>query len=804
MNGEIQFRQGAGLQIGASAMKAGVGTAIGLALALLLAGPRLAFAQAEAQNVAGQVVIEEVLVTARRKEEEIQDVPLAVTALGQVQLEEAGVFDLAELRYVAPSFIGAAVTGRETATAFGIRGQVSSDVLITVDPAVAVYMADVPIGRAYGVGITGTLDIQSAQVLKGPQGTLFGRNTTGGAVLINPNLPGDELEGSLRAGFGDLDRQEFEGVLNLPLGEAVAARLAVLKKDRDGYIENRLPDGEDFYSDDSLTWRASLALTPTDALTSTFILDGLDDKSSGMGTAINNFYTNPFVPEADLSFFFAPRVAEQAAAPFYSTAGGDRNPLTGNPPYSDLEMFGASNITTFDLSEGLTFKSIVGYRSVELSDNSDLDGGKNNDPLPPEFFPPWGVPAIGLEAEQFSDIESASVELQLLGNNDRLDWILGAFYFSEEGDDGARAYQLGFANQVSGGWAQNRSYSIFGQGTYSMTDALNLTLGLRWTKDKRKFFSSLSAINFDGSVTCSLYDDVVPGSQPVFPGGPCPDNLGGSESFSEPTWNLGFDYRLDEDQMLYAAHRRGYRSGAFSSRAVALTQFTAADPETIDDIEVGYKGDLPLGSALLRINTAAYYSSYDDIQRVRVLVSPASGAQYNTIVNAAEATVWGWELEATLLATEGFTLSGFYAYTSAKYDSWEEPNPFVPGATIDQSGFDFPNIPEHSYSITARYQLPLDSSLGELSVQGNVYYFGKTAIWDTDQELPGATESAYTLLNARVNWARIMGGPFDVSLWGKNLGNEKYYRGGLVLPTLFSTGYFGEPRTWGLDLTYSF
>jgi iron complex outermembrane receptor protein len=719
----------------------------------------------------GARAIEEVIITARRVEESAQDVPLAVTAFGEKQLEQAGIADVGDLAKSVPSFNAVPTTGRKSATTFMIRGQKPSDVIVTVDPAVGVYVADVPIVRTYGLGTASALDIQTLQVLKGPQGTLFGRNTTGGAVVITPNEPTQELEGSIKAGIGNFSQRTLEGVANLPINDTLAARVAVVSNSHDGYIENRVAGGHDFGNENTLTWRASLKWMPTDQLTSTLFLDGFDARDDGVGVGLTY----------GVGATFAPLAAAQAAADFHSSAGN--NGVRGRRPLGDVQVLGASNTTTYDLNDIYTIKNVVAWRSVKQHDITDLDGSQ----------------APILATDQRSDIEQFSEEIQLIASYDKLDLISGLFWFKERGDDGAYALQ-GPATSLSGGSATNESYSIFSQGTYHVTDDLNVTLGLRWSHDDREYIANAQDLEA-GNWLCGIYTSQTSGVRANAAGTCRPE---ASDNFEEPTYNLSVDYKVADRQMVYAAARHGYRSGAFSSRAATLDDFVAAQQETVDDYELGYKGDFDIGTTLMRLNAAVFYSDYQDMQRLRTrfATTPTGGSKlYNTIENAGQATIQGAELEATWSLTDDLTISGFYAYIDAEYDEWDGTNAL--GAPADLSANKFNGVPLNSGSVTVRYRLPfIDVALGDVYVQGNAYHQSKTALWDT-QDLPGSTQDGYWLYNARIDWENVMGQPLDISLWGKNLADEEYFVGALVTGG-FSTGYIADPKTYGIEAKYKF
>jgi len=748
--------------------------------------------------------IEEIVVTARRVEESLQETPLSITALSGEQLKAAGVTEVGDLAVSTPSVQVAPTTGRKTAASFAIRGQKASDVVIVNDPSVGVYLAEVPLMRPYGIAAMGLLDIQSVQVLKGPQGTLFGRNTTGGAVLITPSEPSDHLEGSASAGFGDYSSRELEGILNLPVADTLALRFAVGYSDQDGLIGNRSgstatvpltvqmlsPDdryrkglGRDFGEGDMLAYRASLRWQPSERLKSVVYLDGAEFSSTGTGVTVRAVDPTGLA-DVLYSGAFSQAQREQQAARFYSAQSG-----VGN--YSELSVFGVANISSFQVSDSFTIKNILGYRSVDNQDLTDVDGVAS---------------AAAIDTEQLSVVDQISEEFQLVGSafDDRLNWIAGLFYFTESGEDSSEGVLLSGAaggavnvfripSRTGASDAQNLSYSAFTQGTWSFTDALNLTLGLRFTRDEREVTSqasqgdpTLPEAHPNGQL-CNLEDDNgVPRSRED-----CSITL--KKTFSEPTWNVSLDYRLSDTHLIYGAHRHGYRSGGFNSQIDSAAQRKPFESETVDDVELGYKADLTLAGSPLRLNLATYFADYRNIQRL--LVDPSLT---RFIVNAASATITGGELEMTWLPLDGLTLSGYYSMQRARYEK------FTGLSGEDLSDNRFAAIPDHQGGFTLRLQRSLDELEGELALQANVYAQSETEMWDETQ--PGTHQGGHTLYSGRLEWNRISGSAFSAALWGKNLGNKQYYVGSLGLYNLFgfTNGYLGEPRTVGLELSYRF
>ncbi|MET0378381.1 MAG: TonB-dependent receptor [Spongiibacteraceae bacterium] len=759
-----------------------------ISLAVIGAALVLAHNAAHAQDSAPKArSIEEVIVTSRRVEESQQDIPLAVTAFTSEALQAAGVNNLSDLKSI-PSFTLAPLSGRSTTLTVQLRGQRNSDATTSVDPAVGVYLAEVPIMRTFGIGAMSALDVQSMEVVKGPQGTLFGRNTTGGALLITPNAPTQHIEGSVALGIGNYNRKTAELMFNAPITDVAAGRIAIRKAMHDGYINNR-SDFADINDEDSIAARASLLLEPTDTLTNTTFADYFDHDSHSGAKLRSIAPGSSQVRTTYGSATLAQALNEADNSDFWSTRSLNDSPTSA-------EGMGLTNITTYELSDSLTIKNIFGYREVEAIDTK-LES------MMPSF--PVNISDQTAKTNQYSE------ELQLQGAMDRLDWIVGLFLFKENSEESGTAYSLAttwppaIGPNIVNLEVENISKSIFGQGNYAFTDSLSLTLGARWTEDKREL-DVLSNINYrnPAAPVCSLTATNVP---PLISLSPCTKKV--SKDFSAPSYNISLDYKLDDRQLVYLAHRSGYRSGGFTTTAQRPLQFEPFDKETVKDIELGYKADFDIFETPLRVNAAYYYSDYKDIQRNVAEIAPGGTQIVNTVKNAGSATIQGLELETTWLPIDALEIGAFYTYTDAGYDEFESLS--SAGVVQDLSKNEFAPVPEHQGGLNVTYTYALGEA-GELRFLVGGYWQSRVAgnvvnrLAGTDIDIPGAFQSGYGLYNARITWNDIYGQPLSISLWGKNLTDTEYYTSTTTqYETLgLASGYFGEPRTFGLDARYSF
>lgn len=772
-----------------------------LATTMLAAFPAAALAQqttsptqAPAQ-AAEDTEVDEVVVTARRREERLQDVPIAVTALSADQLARDGINNMDELRTAVPGLISVPGTGGggRAFPSFAIRGQSQQETVILVDGSVGVYFNEIPAARPQGVN-QGLVDIESVEVLKGPQGTLFGRNSTGGAILVRSRQPVDYFEASLGATVGNLQTRNVEAMVNIPLGNRVALRLAGGVFTDDGFLYDEILRRNVNYTNYS-TFRASLAFDITDNLRSTFYFNSFSEDDGGSGGfvhAVNPagvFNSMAARTARNYTQTLEQMLADQQARGIYRTA-------SGQPMYTIVDTRDYSNITTFEASPNLTFKNIIGYRTVEDHVWEDADG----------------LPIPLLPIERIDNFDQFSEEFQVLGTTGNLEWIGGLFYFEESGENQgisvSGAIDPGLLEPTSATlypgatWVNNnqlgdnRSFAVFAQGSYDLSnwvDGLGLTVGLRQTWDDKE-----ATIRNRTATTCRFTRDMDnnPLTPEVNPGlAGC--SLTNSASFDALTWNVSLDWHMDADTLIYGAARRGYRSGGFSARATSQLGLSRPfSPEYVNDFEIGVKRDWHFGSeGFLRTNLAVFNSNYTDIQRYVTDLTVVPTVSF--ITNAAEATIRGAELEWLYRPVHGFEFSGFYSYLDAHFDRWVYQG-------RDNSGYPLARAPKHTFSATIRADLPIDPSWGEADI--SLTYFSTAEYSSADdftalQVIPG-----YELWNASSEWRGVMGTNLDVIFFVNNLLGEEYVRHYTsVYPSLgYDSLTPGAPRTFGVRFNVRF
>jgi len=778
--------------------------------------------------------LDEIIVTARRTSERLQDVPIAVSAFSGEQLQRQNILQPQDLQRVAPSLTVTPTARGISTPQYGIRGQRASTPTMLIDPGVGLYFAEVGQSRAGGGNAT-MYDLESVQVLRGPQGALFGRNNTGGAVLITPMAPGESAEGYVTARIGDYNLRDLEGAANLPLGETLDLRIAGRTIERDGYFRS-VTTGQRSYDINNQSLRASLRWTPTEAFTSTLIGTWLD--SDEAGSMLKPTAINPIaITNATLRALLQADFDRQQTLGFYENAQGSGAENFRNRAHN--RVVGLQNTSTLDLSETLTLKNIIGWRDIEVDYCLDALGTLSHIQR-----------YCGLQ-----DTSQFSNELQLQGDFDNLNVVAGLFYFRESGDEINRnpgVVALSTLASPLSNWvdseATNVSYAAFVHADYSLSENLSVSAGVRWTRDEREVVwhsrqeaAATGALprrivcRMDGlvTVTPSPYTTVADADANLI----TPDrdlcSFQAQADFSEPTWTLSATYEVTPRNTLYVAHRRGYKSGGFSAQpgnaaAGSLNNPTTVAqrepylPEIIDDIEFGSKNEFRINGMLSRFNVAAYHGWYTDIQRnSQLLVNNVVTA---LTLNAASATIWGIEADWMLRVHPSLEFSGGYSLTQASYDEFF--NSYNTGTTaapiltrVDISDARFGFTPEHQLNASVTWSPELSPSIGIPSVSLNFYYQSDFATSDTgssncgpDGQFAaclafGADVDAYSLWNLNAS-LRDVGGRqgLDLGLFVTNLLDNEHYAFGT--PQLgrpfgtFSQGV-GAPRMFGLSLRYS-
>ena len=708
-------------------------------------------------------MLQEIVVTARRREERLLDVPISLSVLPDIALERLQIYDVGALQYVVPSLIVTPWPGAPSRVTITMRGQVEPDRFPTVDPAVGVYLDGVYVARMGGANLD-FIDMERIEVLRGPQGTLYGRNTIGGAINLIPKRPETTFAAELTGRAGNYDRRDLEAVVNVPLGgDGHAVRVAASHTEHSGYGRNTLLD-LDLNDDDTDFLRAQVRLAPADRwdlilsvdYTRTLADVGLVTLLAASPTS-NEFPVAAGHPDDRLEYY-----ADSTAHRIRANRGE-----TG-----ESEIRGASAVLELELPS-FTVKALSAYRSLDTDDGAkDLDGT------------PYDLAAITGRGEHQTQW---NYELQSYGDvfGGRLNWIGGLHYFEEvanffEHFHVTLSTTLVTTELRSAGTARNEAAAAYAQLVYMLSPKLRITGGVRYNEDRRQL-TSTNARLFDGVESCALVPELrdVPDL--------CRATLPKRE-FSYSPWTFGVDVAPMPDALLYAKVSRGHRAGGYNFRAVTGTEADTFEPEQVTTFEIGTRAEL--FDRRLRLALSLYRSLFEDMQ-VRTKVSLPNGVVNVALTqNAAESRIDGGELEVEALLGR-LTLSAMLGVTHGKYTKID---PDAIDVTLNSPLL---YMPETTTSLAAN--LPIHATFGAIALHADYAWRDDQtfATWETL-----ARQDAYGLLNAMLA-ARFDGTDFELQLWGRNLTDERYIQRAVDLGSLVNA-VPGDPRTYGVSLIYRF
>ena len=730
-----------------------------LALAVAAAAAPWARAQEEGTRAAA---LEEVIVTAERREASLQETPISVLAFGIDSLEKLGVDDLGDIQHSVPNLVMRQFPNSQASLRTYMRGVGNNDVGMSTDPSVGVYIDGIYVARSIGLG-SEVASLERIEVLRGPQGSLYGRNTIGGAINMITAKPKGEwgFKGGLSA--GDRDYAKARAEIDTPRAAGLAAKLSLMSSQKDGWVENN-GAGPDFGDNDSLAGRLAVNWSPVDNFTADYAYDYTDVDSGtiyyqNIGPSLFGFESVPYRDDRQNSA--RPRV------PFEE---------------SSVEVSGHSLTLSWEISDAVSLKSLTGYREVEQDIYQDYGANPNTTRL---FA---NAPFLN-EQDQFSQ------ELQLLGNllDGGLEYVLGAYYFEEEGDEDAIDYitlplayyppyppdmtlnEFELPRRVS--TANNDATALYGHFTWTpemLARRLHLTLGLRYSEDEREIKTAQS---FGGYEFFSAHAD---------------------DSWDNTSTDFTVSYDIDENVNVYAKYVEGYKTGGFNIRGTSLVAATTpVSEETVSTWEAGIKSQFL--DDRLRFNAAVFTSDYEDIQ----LSFAQIGDPTNTVLyNAGKATIDGAEVDLTALITDTLVLTVGYGYLDASVDEVIDPNT---GANLAKTAkYALPSAPDNSFTADLDYTFP-SFGYGELALNVNYSYVDDTEFVSTPTF--GYDIPDYDLWNARLTLRELCVGEgrAAVSIWGRNLADEEYLLDGIEsFPWSQMVASFGERRTWGVDVTYEY
>ncbi|VAV93706.1 TonB-dependent receptor [hydrothermal vent metagenome] len=743
------------------------------------------------------LVLEEITVTARKMEEGLQNTPVSITALSAGALEARNLTNLSEVGNFSPNVFMSFTTGGSGSGSDAliyIRGVGQSDFLFTTDPGVGVYIDGVYYARTVG-GVFDLLDLERVEILRGPQGTVFGKNTIGGAVNVISKKPTGETGAKASVTMGSFNRLDVRGSADVSVIEdKLFAKLSFSSKDRDGYGDildfntGKVVDHNG--NENSTSARLALRWIPSDRTEVNLISDFTRKREQSTVRTIE------FV---DSSTGLAPLwnglVGGPAGLP-YTDAFVTGNPFTNygtGPNQNDLNSWGINLTVDHEVSDNVDIKSITAYREFDAHFGRDGDGSPLN--------------YVHTDDTQTQSQLSQEFQLSGVASDDKLNWLVGLFYFNEKGTDqnnvvlasglfnalqglpgtlngsplSAPTAPGGFGNPINvlldldfniNNKIDIKSYAVFAQATYDLTEKLSLSIGGRYSYEKKDY---------------TLEHLRITSGAAIVPLSTISDNWG---SFSP---KASLDFQVTEDVMTYASISKGFKSGGFNGRPTTNAEVESFAPETVLAYEVGVKSQW--ADNRVRLNVAAFYNDYNDIQLGSV-GADSTGNLILIIQNGGKAVVKGFEVELQAVPAQGLTIEGGIGYTDFGFTRL---NPGVQDITLATQQA---NTPKWTTNLGVSYAIDMSND-ATLTVRGDWSYSGSS--YKDVVNTPQLKQKAYSLVNARITY-EPSGANWSISALVTNLTDERYIVGGLS--TLGSFGIveavYGRPREWGVSLGYEF
>jgi len=747
---------------------------------LLLATPCMAGAQA----------LEEIVVTAQKREQSLQEAPIAISVFGAEDLRQMGIDDLADLGTFAPNVMVASMPSNTAKASIAIRGSITSNPAVTWEPTVGVYLDGVYVGKFSG-NVLNIPELERIEVLRGPQGTLYGKNTIGGAVNFITEKPTGEFGGTLRAGYGNFDYRDLYGSVDTPALELgplgrIMAKISGGVEKRDGFYDNvpatqgpvihpiletpiaPNPPGVDAHDKlDKTSGRLDVLWDVSDRLTLRYALHYAEADNTPAKAQLTA------IDPTHLAFGIPIPPGLEA----YLTDENDNldKISTDAPTFERFESTSHSFFATYGVGElgvlgDVTVKYIFNTRDLTFEQNLDNDG------TPFELFHSIG---------QDERYEQLSHELQFTGATERTNYVLGAYYFDEEADVIDPLFPFNAVYEpLLGPVVLDHRYgfsakqkAVYGQLEWRppvLEDRLTATVGLRWTQEEKDAYVSHAEAPFSVEADDSWTDWA-------------------------PTVIVGYDFTGDIHA--YVKYSKGWKAGGFNGESDSPTDFVNGyDPQEVDAYEVGVKSRWLDGA--LQFNAAAFYNDESDLQ----LSVFASGEAASSVVrNAGKATKSGFEFEILYQPVADLLLSANYGYLHVEYDRYEEFDPVL-GRVVDKSDEkDFQFAPEHTFNVGVDYTF-MRGQWGELAGYINYSYVDDFVPYVNPEQNATSMIDGRGLVNARLTLrdVRLAGDTaLTIALWGQNLTDEEYRLSTIPFGP-WTSSYFGDPRTYGLEATLKF
>ncbi|WP_157218100.1 TonB-dependent receptor [Flavisphingomonas formosensis] len=708
--------------------------------------PAMAQEQAAPDAGASSQGLEAIVVTARKQRENMQTTPISITAFSSERLEAQGITQISRIQDFTPNLTFANVpsnSGIASNAAVYIRGIGQNDFAPTVEPGVGIYIDGVYLGRTAG-GVFDLIDVDSVEVLRGPQGTLFGRNTIGGAINITTVQPSNSFHAKGDIKYGTDNRINVRAMVTGPITDSLSAKISGGIFSQDGYV-NAPYLHKKLGNQDTKMIRGALKFAPVGSGFSATLagdytrdksngapvtISGIDPTATGSFVTLNNYIATGFGNPADC---LTAAMASNTACYNQRLFSKDTNYSTGTT-FSDLELWSASLTLSYDLTDKIQLKSISALRRINGSFAQDRDGSNLTINHVYDIF----------TQKQFSQ------ELQVVGKafDDRLNWVAGLYYFQEKGEDINPLHFLVVEAQ-SGGYYDYKDWAAFAQLGYKITDKLTLTGGLRYTQDRKSYLPDQYVVS-----TLAPFLVIPPGTR-IVPYETVKANV------NKLTPMVNLSYQADRDLMLYATYSQGFKGGGYTQRIFppepSLPSFK---PETVDSYEAGFK--FQGFNNRLRFNAAAYYTDYKDMQ---LLVADASRVG-PFITNAGKARIQGFELETNIAPGEGWRINGSLGLTDAKFKKLVAG---VQGLTLDSK---FVLVSKWTASASVEKDIEL-GDLGSVTPHGDWTYRSGFFTNANGINTPELYQPGYSLFNANVRWqdSRKI---YSLSVGVDNIGNKKY------------------------------
>jgi len=807
--------------------------------------------------------MDEVVVTAQKREQSLQDIPMAITAISARQIIEDGIQDLNDIQGRTPGLVVANFSVGQPEIA--IRGIGTKEDGAAAGDSTVVSVDDVYVA-ARTAQIFDIFDLERVEVLRGPQGTLYGKNSIGGSINFITKKPTQDTSIRFRQTVAEFGTYDTAGLISGGLGDKLAGKFSFSRRKSDGYIEH-IPSGrDDLGFTDTLAYRAQLVWTPSETVEATFTLDGADDELGDTNREPFGVLTRETTPafgtgasDGNLQDYNNPIAVNEAMGAMFGVDASDpHNYFNDDIGWTKRDVLGLSAKIEWDLNDDLELTSITAYRENDfdwLEDSEGLATSNQNDAqlgindallMPDQGFRRDVADSAIEDNEQFTQ------EFRLSKSGDNNDWLVGLFFSQEDFERTETFYWGNYSNigdwrdwspgptltpnflgnvavspvNVSDQVNDSTSWAVYGQSTWALNDRMNLTAGLRYSSEEKKYTVSGQAfLDLFGDAEGTLAATGIPSIDVLnrtaiavtvqqF------DELTAKDDWDNVSGLLSLDWQVSDDVMLFGALSTGFKSGGFTgSPSAASRAGVSFDPEEALNIEIGTKAYFL--DRRLRLNASAFRTDYDDLQVTFFTIPLGSAAAFGEFFteNASSAEITGLELELLAIPTDAFEIGGSVAFLDTEYQDFltktvvdparcggadavpVDPGDPSLGCQLDFSGNTLRQAPELSVNLFARYEWQLGS--GASIVAKVDYRYQDDSFYDPDEN-PRTLIPNYSLFNGRVAFSSPSGA-WEIAAWAKNMGDEEYVRhiysqrGGTV-----TFANYGAPRQVGLTFTYSY